>query len=57
MVCIQISIPNQVKLKCISWNQDQGWIACAGENGLLKVLKLETSVGPDAMLQVNFNIQ
>uniref|UniRef100_A0A8C8VI58 WD repeat-containing protein 35 n=1 Tax=Pelusios castaneus TaxID=367368 RepID=A0A8C8VI58_9SAUR len=27
---------------CISWNKDQGFIACGGEDGLLKVLKLET---------------
>ncbi|KAF6107088.1 WD repeat domain 35 [Phyllostomus discolor] len=38
----RIAIPNNVKLKCISWNKDQGFIACGGEDGLLKVLKLET---------------
>ncbi|XP_077008272.1 WD repeat-containing protein 35 isoform X1 [Tamandua tetradactyla] len=38
----KIAIPNNVKLKCISWNKDQGFIACGGEDGLLKVLKLET---------------
>jgi hypothetical protein len=53
VVFYQINIPNQVKLNCISWNRDQGWIACGGESGLLKVLKLETPVGPDAKLQVN----
>jgi len=37
----KIAIPNQVKLKSISWNTEQGWIACGGENGMLKVLKLE----------------
>ena len=37
----RINIPNQVKLYCISWNRDQGWIACGGSNGMLKVLKLE----------------
>eukprot|EP01032_Pedospumella_encystans_P013101 gene13101-15103_t len=47
----KINIPNQVKLNCISWNRDQGWIACGGETGLLKVLKLETPTGPDAKLQ------
>ena len=34
----------------------QGWIACGGETGLLKVLKLETPTGPDAKLQVIDNI-
>ncbi|KFP78598.1 WD repeat-containing protein 35, partial [Acanthisitta chloris] len=37
-----IAIPGNVRLKCISWNKDQGFIACGGEDGLLKVLKLET---------------
>lgn len=37
----KIAIPNGLKLKCVSWNSEQGWIACGGENGLLKVLKLE----------------
>uniref|UniRef100_A0A5F8G7Z9 WD repeat-containing protein 35 n=1 Tax=Monodelphis domestica TaxID=13616 RepID=A0A5F8G7Z9_MONDO len=46
----QIAIPNNVKLKCISWNKDQGFIACGGEDGLLKVLKLETQTD-DAKLR------
>ncbi|NXO33488.1 WDR35 protein, partial [Locustella ochotensis] len=37
-----IAIPNNIRLKCISWNKSQGYIACGGEDGLLKVLKLET---------------
>ncbi|XP_060042583.1 WD repeat-containing protein 35 isoform X5 [Erinaceus europaeus] len=37
----KIAIPNNVRLKCVSWNKDQGFIACGGEDGLLKVLKLE----------------
>ncbi|NXQ88879.1 WDR35 protein, partial [Nyctibius grandis] len=37
-----IAIPGNVRLRCISWNKDQGFIACGGEDGLLKVLKLET---------------
>ncbi|XP_012508519.1 PREDICTED: WD repeat-containing protein 35 [Propithecus coquereli] len=41
----KIAIPNNVKLKCVSWNKDQGFIACGGEDGLLKVLKLETQTG------------
>ena len=38
----KIAMPNNVLLKCLSWNGEQGWIACGGENGLLKVLKLES---------------
>lgn len=37
----KIAIPNGVRLRTVSWNQEQGWIACGGENGLLKVLKLD----------------
>ncbi|XP_017491815.1 PREDICTED: WD repeat-containing protein 35 isoform X1 [Rhagoletis zephyria] len=37
----KIAIPNNVKLNCIAWNKDQGYIAVAGSEGLLKVLKLE----------------
>jgi len=30
----------------LSWNQDQGWIACGGEKGLLKVIKLDPPAPP-----------
>lgn len=39
----KIAIPNQVRLHSISWNRDQGWIACGGDDGLLKVLKLDNT--------------
>jgi WD repeat-containing protein 35 len=39
----KIAIPNGIKLRCCQWNQEQGWIACGGEGGLLKVLKLESA--------------
>lgn len=45
MVAFQVAIPSNVILKCVSWNKDQGFIACGGEDGLLKVLKLETQTG------------
>jgi hypothetical protein len=31
----------------------QGWIACGGDAGLLKVLKLELATGPDAQIGVS----
>jgi hypothetical protein len=43
----KIAIPNGVKLRCAAWNAGDGWIAAAGEGGLLKVLKLEGG-GPGA---------
>ena len=42
----KIAIPNGVKLSSLSWNSEQGWIACGGEGGLLKVLKLENPGQP-----------
>jgi WD repeat-containing protein 35 len=41
----KIAIPNGVRLKSLSWNGVNGWIVCGGENGLLKVLKLDSSTG------------
>jgi len=43
----KIAIPNGVQLCCSSWNPEQGWIACGGQNGLLKVLKLESALMKD----------
>ncbi|VDP16487.1 unnamed protein product [Soboliphyme baturini] len=39
----QISIPNNVTLRCTAWNHKEGYIACGGDGGLLKVIKLENS--------------
>ncbi|XP_055920136.1 WD repeat-containing protein 35 isoform X1 [Eupeodes corollae] len=41
----KIAIPNNVQLNSISWNKEQGYIAIAGSDGLLKVLKLEQATG------------
>lgn len=41
----KIAIPNGSLLHALAWNPDQGWIACGGESALLKVLKLENTVG------------
>ena len=47
----KIAIPNKVRLTSLSWNQDAGWIACGGEGGLLKVLKLDTNPSTDPRLK------
>ena len=39
----KIAIPNGVQLRSLSWNPEHGWIACGGDEGLLKVLKLEST--------------
>uniref|UniRef100_A0A1A8S087 WD repeat-containing protein 35 n=2 Tax=Nothobranchius rachovii TaxID=451742 RepID=A0A1A8S087_9TELE len=46
----KIAIPNSIPLKCVSWNKDQGFIACGGDDGLLRVLKLESQTD-DARLK------
>eukprot|EP00746_Dinoflagellata_sp_MGD_P003051 gnl/MRDRNA2_/MRDRNA2_105954_c0_seq1.p1 gnl/MRDRNA2_/MRDRNA2_105954_c0~~gnl/MRDRNA2_/MRDRNA2_105954_c0_seq1.p1 ORF type:complete len:1217 (-),score=242.16 gnl/MRDRNA2_/MRDRNA2_105954_c0_seq1:227-3877(-) len=38
----KIAIPHNLALEVVAWNSAQGWIACGGERGLLKVLKLES---------------
>lgn len=38
----QIAIPKQSNVNCISWNHATGYIAVGGEDGMLKVLKLES---------------
>nr|XP_021149197.1 WD repeat-containing protein 35 isoform X1 [Columba livia] len=40
----KIAIPGNVRLRSIAWSKDQGFIACGGDDGLLKVLKLETQI-------------
>ena len=37
----KISVPNGVPLESLSWNNTDGFIAIGGNEGILKVLKLE----------------
>ena len=50
----KIAIPNQVRLRCVSWNTEQGWIACGGDAGLLKILKLDGSEAKAAKVSLFF---
>ena len=34
----KISMPNELKMRSISWNQIDGWICCGGEKGVLKII-------------------
>ena len=34
----KISMPNGLKVSSLSWNSEQGWLACERETGLLKVI-------------------
>lgn len=38
-------------LACLSWHKGKGFIACGGEDGLLKVLKLEVIASKDPKLK------
>ncbi|CAG9759523.1 unnamed protein product [Ceutorhynchus assimilis] len=38
----KIAIPNNTKIHCLDWNKRDGYIAVGGDNGLLKVLKLDS---------------
>ena len=38
-------MPNNTPLHVVDWNQDKGYIACGGDQGLLKILKLESGKG------------
>jgi WD repeat-containing protein 35 len=51
-------MPNSTKLNAIGWNEERGWIACGGDDGLLKVIKLESGKGQGGgNLSMNQNLQ
>jgi WD repeat-containing protein 35 len=51
-------MPNNTKLQSIAWNLEQGCIACGGEGGILKVIKLESGKGQGGgNLSMNQNLQ
>lgn len=51
-------MPNGTNLNVIGWNQEKGYIACGGDQGLLKVLKLDTGKGQGGgNLSMNQNLQ
>lgn len=40
----KITIPNCTKVRSISWSSDHDFIACGGDGGVLKVIRLETNL-------------
>ncbi|XP_072936540.1 WD repeat-containing protein 35 isoform X2 [Epargyreus clarus] len=52
----KIAIPKQSNVTCISWNHASGYIAVGGEDGMLKVLKLE-SAGGGGNLSMNLSLE
>ena len=63
----KISIPNNTLLHCIEWSNADGYIAAGGEEGMLKILKLESTndsnkesnkgLAAPTNLQVNQNLE
>ncbi|KAF4666111.1 WD repeat domain 35 [Perkinsus chesapeaki] len=39
----KIAVPQDISVEVVSWNAGQGWLAIGGENGLLKVVKLDNA--------------
>ena len=37
----KIAIPNQIKVKSVAWSSTEGLLAVGGENGLLKILRVD----------------
>ena len=51
-------MPNGINLKVVDWNQDKGWIGCGGDQGLLKVLRLDSGKAQGGgNLSMNQNLQ
>ncbi|XP_045487537.1 WD repeat-containing protein 35 [Pieris rapae] len=51
----KIAIPKQANVTCLSWNHSSGYIAVGGEDGMLKVLKLESGGGGN--LSMNLSLE
>ncbi|KAJ0181825.1 hypothetical protein K1T71_002547 [Dendrolimus kikuchii] len=51
----KIAIPKQSNVTCISWNHSSGYIAVGGQDGMLKVLKLESGTGGN--LSMNLSLE
>ncbi|KAI9557994.1 hypothetical protein GHT06_014747 [Daphnia sinensis] len=39
----KIAIPNGIPLKCIAWDKENGYLACGGDDGLLKIVRLDSN--------------
>jgi len=44
----KVAIPNNTKLRSVTWNPEHGWLAAGGDDGLLKVLRLEPAATPES---------
>ncbi|KAL5245231.1 hypothetical protein ACI65C_012641 [Semiaphis heraclei] len=47
----KIAIPNNTKINCLEWNSSEDCIAVGGDDGLLKVLKIDSGTPADGKLR------
>ena len=45
----KIAIPNGIPLKCIAWDKENGYLACGGDDGLLKIVRLDVNTNQGAL--------
>ncbi|PWU89489.1 putative intraflagellar transport protein 122B [Trypanosoma cruzi] len=53
----RVAVPTSTVITSIAWNEEQGWLACGGRGGLLKVLKIDNSIGAKGALLVNQTLE
>ena len=52
----KIAIPNNTHLRCIAWDKNNGFLACGGDDGLLKILRLDASQNSTGTQQAQSNL-
>ncbi|ORC82983.1 uncharacterized protein TM35_000791090 [Trypanosoma theileri] len=53
----RVAIPTSNVITSIAWNEEQGWLACGGKGGLLKVLKIDNGAGQKGGLTMNQTLE
>ncbi|CCW60259.1 unnamed protein product [Phytomonas sp. EM1] len=55
----RIAIPSGTNVTAVGWNETQGWFACGGEGGLLKVMKVDsgTQAQKNGSLSINQTLE
>lgn len=51
----KITVPNCSKVRTIAWSSDHDFIACGGEDGILKVIKLEQHLSGNSLANTAIN--
>jgi hypothetical protein len=44
----KVAIPDNKRVRCLSWNPEHGWLAAGGEDAMLRVFTLEAEVNEAA---------